>query len=135
MKRTSLGILAGLAAAAFAATRLEPSAASGVIGGYAAGVLVTSLASASLARAARERPARLISVSALGMLLELAVLLGGTLLLRFVPGLARLADWRAFALAFAVAAGVGLLLGALDAAELLGRRSGQRARAGEGAVL
>ena len=101
MTSTSLGALIGLAAALSVAWRLGGAAGGGVMLGALAGLTV-ALGFALLLRDALERaPRRLTALVAASLLTKLALLVGGTLALRYVEAAAARWDWRAYGVAFA----------------------------------
>lgn len=115
MTRTTIGILAGIAVAAGVALRLEASLAAGLMGGVLMGSAMGLLGGSLLAHTARTQPARAFQALVQAFLLKLLGLLVGVLSLRFVPAAAALADWRSFAIGYATAAFLSLVLCALDA--------------------
>jgi hypothetical protein len=101
MTSTSLGALIGLAAALTVASQLGGSVGAGVLLGSLVGLAV-SLAFARLQRAALARaPRQLPALVAASLLAKFVLVVGGTLLLRFVDAASARWDWRAYGVSFA----------------------------------
>lgn len=102
MTSSSLGALIGLAAALSVAWQLGGAAGAGVRLGALAGLSVCLGFAAAQKRALARAPQRMLALIAASLLAKLALLVGGILILRFVPDAAARWDWRAYGIAFAV---------------------------------
>jgi len=114
MTSKSLGALIALAASLFVAWQLGGAAGSGVVVGYTAAALATLGLLAWQQRLLLAAPRRLMQAVAASLLLKLCLLLSGALLLRFVDGLAAVADWRAYLIAFAATSVLVLVPGTIE---------------------
>jgi hypothetical protein len=123
MTRTTVAVLAGIGLAAVVASRLDADLATGVLAGYLFGAALGLLGLAWQRHTLRTRPERTFLAIAQSFLFEIAGLLGGVLAVRFVEPAARVADWKSFALAYATAVFLCIVLGSFESLRHLGSRS------------
>jgi LytS/YehU family sensor histidine kinase len=123
MSRTSLGTLLGLGLAALVATRFDGSVRVGILGGALFGAALGLFAGAWLRHVAATRPERVLAAMVHGFLFKLGGVVLAALALRFVEPAARVADWRAFVLAYTALVFVAVLLAATETAKALNQRS------------
>ncbi len=122
MTRTTVGILAGLGLAAAVSSRLESAPATGVLAGYLFGGSLGLLGLAWQRHVIRTEPARAFSAMTQSFLFKLVGVLGGVLAARFIVPVSAVADWKSFAVAYAAAVLVCLVLGSFEIQrELAGR--------------
>ncbi len=116
MNRTVYGSLFGLCVAIFVATRFEGerTIAVGVVAGYLLGAAVALLGAAWQRHVLRIDLRRGMQASLVTFVMKIVVALMAGAALRFVDAVGRLADWRAFLVAYVVAAVGILLLSSLD---------------------
>lgn len=119
MTRTNLGILLGLAVAAFVASRLDGARAAGTLGGYLLGGGIGLVSVAWQRHQIRLHVGRAMRASLQAFLMKLFVALAGVLVLRFVEPAGRVLDWRAFLLAYTAAALLALALSTLETSRAL----------------
>jgi MFS family permease len=120
MTHTTTGTLIGLGAAAFLAWWIGGSLGTGLLAGCLAGASVAGVSIAWQRRVLATHPEKLVTAAVAGFLLKLAAVLAGVLALRFLDSEARIADWRSFVVAFAVAAVLVLIPGTLEVVRKLG---------------
>jgi len=122
MTRTTVAILAGIVLAAVVATRLAAELATGVLAGYLFGAALGLLGLAWQRHTLRTRPERTFLAMGQSFLFEIAGMLCGVLAVRFVEPAASVADWRSFALAYATAVFLCIVLGSFESVRHLAPR-------------
>ncbi len=122
MSRLTLGTLLAMAVATTVAWQLGGALGTGVMGGALAGGALAGFGVAWQLHLLRTCPDKVFAATISTFLAKLAVVLLGTLFLRFFEPAARQADWRAFCVAFAAAVVFVNSLGSLDALRLLRER-------------
>lgn len=119
MSRTSIGILIGLVLAVAAASQFEGAMSTGLIAGYLFGACIGLCSVAWQQHVIRFHPERAMAAQMQGFLMKLGALAVSGVCVRFLEPVARVAHWKPFILAYAVAAMVALILGSLDNARTL----------------
>lgn len=123
MKLTLPGTLVTAASCGAVAWILGGTEGVGVAVGGTMGAGISLLGHQWQQHALRTRPDRAMHAMGVGFLFKLAVVLVGALAFRYVPAAAAVCDWRSFVLAFAAGVLAVMVLGTLDAAFSLKRRS------------
>ena len=126
MNRLIVVVLAALVVALACAQRFGGALGGGVIAGYLLGAGLAGLCVLYTLHLLSTRPERVLAGQVLGFLVLLASLLLGVLSFRFVPPAAERADWRAFAISFAVAGMLVLVIGTMEAVRGRRGRGGTR---------
>jgi hypothetical protein len=117
-------VLAALVVALAFAARLGGALGGGVIAGYLLGAGLAGLSVLYTVHLVSTRPERALAGQVLGFLVLVVALLIGVLSFRYIGPVAERADWRAFAITFAVGGVLVLLLGTLEVVR--GQRRGLR---------
>lgn len=135
MSLTTTTTLALLALAAGVAWYLGGREGTGVLAGFLAGASIAGLSLALQRRIAEKKPRFLMHAVFAGFLLKAFALLGATLIVAYVPPIARVCDPVMFLIAFAGAALLILLPATLDTLRIVtAKRAGPALRAEESAL-
>jgi hypothetical protein len=119
MTRTTLGTLAVLVAAAFAAVSAGGVVGMGIIAGVLCGTSVAALGAAWQRHVFRTRPKQAMASVVQTFLFKLAFVTIGAVSFRYVEAAAVRVDWKSFLVAFVVSVFIVQTLAVLDNVRLL----------------
>lgn len=109
MSRTTIATLAGLALASGLAAFLRGSVGTGILAGFLAGASTAGLCVLLQRKVAERKPQFLLQAVLAGFLIKAFAMLVTTLVVHYVPPIARVCDVLAYLVAFAVTA-IGILV-------------------------
>jgi hypothetical protein len=135
MSLTTTTTVALLALAAGVAWYLGGREGTGVLAGFLAGASIAGLSLALQRRIAAQKPQFLMHAVFAGFLLKAFAMLGATLIVAYVPAIARVCDALMFLIAFASAALLILLPATLDTLHIVTAKRGPRALRPEESAL